>query len=233
MKRRTNRILLLAVLSLCACMGSDGFEQGNVRYSFFDFSDGLQNWKAGFAGHSITSRQDESFDVSHSRLPALFNESKALEIKGKNQGDTLFMFIKRQIHGLDPNTQYQLDCEVRLISELLTDTDNNQDIEVFFKYGSSVLEPQVAENEERGKFELSLDAMGSQESGGVLKYVQKINPPVSRQTPGEQIINSFNVPIRARTDAEGKLWVLMGTELLSQVEMAFYYNTIVIYYTRL
>lgn len=166
-------------------------------------------------------------------VPGHFNESKAMRIKGKNQDEKLFMFIKRQIHGLDPNANYQIDCEVRLISDLLAETENNKGIDVFFKYSTSTIEPLVVANAEKGRNELNLDTISREESGGEIKYVEKINPPISKQIAVDQVINSYNRPLLGRTDAEGKLWVLMGTELHSQAEMAFYYNTIVIYYTRL
>jgi hypothetical protein len=230
---RIHRLSLLITLSLCACLDSENFDQGNVRYSFFDFSKDLQDWSAAVSGHSITERQEDLIEMSHSSLPTFFNPSKALKIKVKNEEGKLFMFIKRQIHGLDSNANYKIECEIRLVSELLVETEKNQDVEIFCKYGSSTIEPMVTSNTENGIYELNLDVVNRDESGGEIKYVQKINPPISVQMPVEQVINSFSMPLTGLTDAEGKLWVLIGIELHSKAEMAFYYNTIVIYYTRM
>ncbi|MCC5931576.1 MAG: hypothetical protein JJU28_20180 [Cyclobacteriaceae bacterium] len=233
MNLRIHHVMIVLVLGLCACLTSDDFGQGNVRYSFFDFTDGLQNWSAGIAGHSIEESQENLLEVSHSSLPTLFNDSKALKIRAKIDGEKIFMFIKRQVHGLDPNANYQIVCEVRLGAELLTETDRNSNAEVLFKYGSSSLEPMVSANVDEGIYALNLNAMSREVSGGEIKTVQKINPPVSRQMPAVHTVNTFNIPLQGSTDAEGKLWILMGTESDLQSELAFYYNAIVIYYTRM
>ncbi|MHA6248505.1 hypothetical protein ACXYMU_11250 [Pontibacter sp. CAU 1760] len=76
----------------------------------FDFKGGATEWEGGFADYPKewdTTRFE--FVCRHADLPAEVNrQGKGILISGRNISDDLFMFMKKQITGLEPNHTYQV-----------------------------------------------------------------------------------------------------------------------------
>ena len=93
--------ICLLLLLLVSC--SAGFEQ---EYQFdFDFEEDEQGWVTDYA--DLPADYEPliyELDSGWGELPSGL-EGNAIFLSGHNRSDDLFMFLKRQVEGLKPNTR--------------------------------------------------------------------------------------------------------------------------------
>jgi hypothetical protein len=76
----------------------------------FDFARGTQGWTAEFSDYP--PGQEAFFELTAESRPAPVRGTESLYISGNNHSDDLFMFFKREVTGLRPNTLYQVSFVV-------------------------------------------------------------------------------------------------------------------------
>ena len=105
------------ILSLALVSGFQGRAQTFVS----DFAEGYDGWAGDFADYPITDSVFYQLAFNRTTLPAPLNTAKhALMITGSNHSDDLFMFIKKKITGLQPNTTYMVKIDVEFASRAPT-----------------------------------------------------------------------------------------------------------------
>ena len=78
----------------------------------YDFQNDDQSWEGDFADYPLGEESFYELSYELSNLPTPLNtNSGALKQSGNNHSDDLFMFIRRQINGLKPNTDYRVSYE--------------------------------------------------------------------------------------------------------------------------
>ncbi len=235
MNNAITRFFVIAVsIILTSCFGLDDDSAADVRFSFFDFKEDAQGWTGDFANYTEASRVNLQLEVNRTDIPEKLGDSKSIKFSVNNLNEDLLMFMKRQVQGLDSNATYKIECEVRLISEMITDTSNIEDSKsmIYFKYGSSKIEPVTEFMENDSKHEFSLDAGDADKDGSDLKFIGRLGFPQSADQPKVHNITSYHKPIFVQTDNNGKLWLVFGIETKHDLHMSFYFDTIVIYYTK-
>ena len=128
--------LLLFVLVSC----STGFEQ---EYKFnFTFDEDEQGWIVDFADLPVDYEAEiYELDSGWSELPSGL-EGYGIYMHGHNRSDDLFMFLKKRVEGLKPNTAYQVVFTIDLASntpEGLMGIGGSPGESVFVKEGCSQL----------------------------------------------------------------------------------------------
>lgn len=221
--------LIIAVfIAVLSCNHSEDDPLPSQTISF-NFDDGVQEWTAGMSDFpSDWDPEGLEFSFEHSSLPPeVNNNGKALKISGRNISDDLFMFIKREISGLKVNHTYSLFFDIELASQYPAESvgiGGSPGSSVYLKAGGSDNEPQVIDME--GGFQMNIDK-GNQSQGG--------NDMVVLGTvgiPGEDfrytLINRNNddQPVRVTTDANGKMWAIVGTDSGFEGTTTLYYNKI-------
>src|SRR4051812_24914357 len=134
----------------------------------FDFSNGAQGWTAEFADYPVGSGSFYELASGYRSLPAPLNSRGGFFISGNNHSDDLFMYIKRQVTGFEPNTDY----EVSLIVEFATDVPagcggvgGSPGESVFVKAGASSIEPTTFVDQ-LGYLRMNIDK-GNQANSGI------------------------------------------------------------------
>jgi hypothetical protein len=191
-----------------------------VERSFFD--EGDEGWIAEFADYPDGLEDSMKLEFRHS--PLFITESignvSALKQSGYATNSDLFMFVKQQILGLQPNSRYTIKIEVELNSQLkeeYTGNLDNYDIGSFLKVGAFKTEPiTILEQDEdnpdvsivKTDFDKGEDEQGGQDMTmiGRLEYTGVGEKPI--------LLNGSNTdfPLYAATDAEGKLWIAVGID---------------------
>jgi hypothetical protein len=221
---RVGSVLVLVSLFLSGCdlNSEDSASPAGwlIERSFFD--DGDEGWIAEFADYP--EGLEDSMKLAYKPSPLFISESigsvSAFKQSGYATNSDLFMFVKQQISGLEPNSRYIIRIEVELNSQLKEeytgDLDNSQ-YGSFLKVGAFKTEPKTIIEQDDDNPDISLiktdfdkgeDDQGGQDMAmiGRLEYT----------TPGEKpiLLNGSNVdfPIYAATDAEGKLWIAVGID---------------------
>ena len=111
-------IVFVCMMLLCSCSLSDDDKGISVFSVSFDFSESADGWTADFADLPANAEDSIFYELKHgyTNLPANLGMRKAIMLSGNNHSDDLFMFIKRKVTGLNPNTSYTLVFEVELLN---------------------------------------------------------------------------------------------------------------------
>jgi pectate lyase len=147
--------------------------------------------------------------------PAQMGGARALRIQGHNRSDDLFMFWKRQVTGLQPNTTYRVRMSVRFVSSYRRGSigiGGSPAESVFVKMGASPAEPLVAADRE-GMLSLNLDKGNQAQSGIDAAKVGDVSLP-ARGAAAYGYVQRNNHAARQTvvTDSSGSLWLVFGTD---------------------
>src|SRR5688572_29041821 len=111
-------IVFFCLILLTGCSLSDENQGISVFSVSFDFNQSDEGWRGDFS--DLPSNEDDSgfyeLKYAFTDLPANLGVRKGIMLSGNNHSDDLFMFIKKKITGLSPNTSYTLVFEVELAS---------------------------------------------------------------------------------------------------------------------
>ncbi len=186
----------------------------------FNFGTDTQGWVGDFAEYFVGAEASFNLSWGWANLPTpLPNNEKGIFLSGFNMSDDLTMFIKRQIRGLSPNTNYDLTFKITIETNIppgIIGIGGSPGEGVFFKVGASRREPiKVPMQTVTGAiYRLNID-IGFQSQGGRNAIVigNLANPAVNPLDPTfEPKILTNTKPFRARTDAQGRLWLFVGTD---------------------
>ncbi|MFI5343027.1 MAG: hypothetical protein ACHQUC_02275 [Chlamydiales bacterium] len=214
---------------------SDSPEHPTTHFDF-NFNANEQNWVGDFADYPVGDETFFELEFGRAVLPnpiPLSNEvlENGLYLSGNNHSDDLFMFVKRQVEGLEPNTFYALTFNVILESNIppgRIGIGGSPGESVYVKVGGSALEPQKIGI--RGYYQMNVDK-GNQSTGGeeALVVGNLANVHVDREDPRFEPITYVNsTPLRVKTDPEGRLWLFLGTDSGFEGPTLFYIVSIAV-----
>jgi hypothetical protein len=226
-------------LSIVGC-GDSGGETPSAFV--FDFEDGQQGWVAGFSDLPADYSQDMyELESSWEPLPSVPSglEGHGIYIQGHNRSDDLFMFLKTQVTGLEPETTYQANFEIDLATNMpegMIGVGGSPGESVFVKAGATAIEP-VAEEDPEGYLRMNI-SKGNQATDGadMITLGHIAHPELDVETAGEvymiKTLDSEGRRFRVTTDADGRLWFIVGTDSGFEGLTAIYYSQISVDLTR-
>lgn len=217
-------LLILPLLGLLSACGSDNDDikaDPNTKMLQIDFNDGITGWKVGFADYPAGEEEFYELGSGHANLPAaLTTTRKGFKVTGNNHSDDLFMFITKQVDGLEPNTRYDLRFKVTFG----TNAQNNcvgiggsPGNSVWIKVGATKNEPKAV-NDGTGFLLLNWDK-GNQAAGGSDAIIAG-DFANSQECSATDVVTTYlkktliteKGAYSAVTDDKGSLWILMGTD---------------------
>ncbi len=196
----------------------------------FDLGQDAAGWGGGFADLPVDYEQDSYLlDFGYIDSPL---GGKALMISSMNRSDDIFMYIKKQItaaDGLSPNTTYLVTIEVVFATSApagAMGVGGAPGEAVYVKVGASSIEPVPVDK--GGFYELSVDK-GQQSTGGydavVVGNVAKlVNDDF--ETYELKTLNNQDNPIEVTTDADGNMWIFVGTDSGFEGLTTLYYTAV-------
>ena len=214
---------MVLVLVAAGCMNAD--KDSFYVFSQYDsFNEGLHDWKVDFADYPVNDSAFYELQYAHANLPEDLGEGKALMVSGNNHSDDLFMFIKKKIRYLKPNTEYAISFEIEFATNATGDVGvgGSPGASVFLKAGAHAAEPLKVNVDEY--YQMNIDK-GNQSVGGSDMVV--IGNIVTPQSDGYAYQSRNNTTtFIARTNSQGELWVIVGTD-------SGFEGTTTLYYTRI
>jgi len=212
-------------------MASCGPEQEVKVYTFsYLFADSTSGWTADFADYPLDST-GSYLHFKHDSLPYIINRDSSLyslKLSGTNIDDGLFMFVKRQISGLRPNTDYEIFMNVRLASKEPISNNGLEDTSgelVYVKVGASTVEPEVELEGESGYYRLNLDKGFGDEGGANALTVGNIGVGTTT-TKYALITRNSTESFVVTSDGNGKMWLIVGTDSQFAGRTVVYYTQI-------
>lgn len=199
----------------------------------FDFSTSTEGWIGGF---SDLPRNQEIFyelDFQWSALPTPLNTAQnSLYISGNNHSDDLFMFIKKKITGLQPNTTYTIAFNIEFASIYPTNgvgVGGAPGEGVTMKAGATLIEPDTIDG---------TMAPGNPELIMNIDKANQIQPGLDMDTIGHVGVadtttvyalksnNNLSHLFSITTDSTGEVWLIIGTDSGFEATTSLYYNKI-------
>ena len=226
----SNGLLVALALSLSAC-GSPTAPGAMVVT--LDFSSGAQGFVAGFADYPPANESIFFLQSGHLPLPPATGASGGgLFISGINRSDDLFMYYKGRITGLVPNTRYGAGFVLEVATNAPTGcggVGGAPGESVYLKAGIMVVEPAGVLASD-GHLRMNIDK-GNQANGGVDAVILgnvANSQPCGEDTPRYELktVSSGNQEVVATADAQGRLWLLFGSDSGFESLTALWYTQV-------
>ena len=181
----------------------------------FEFTSDAEGWVVGFADLPVNYDQSiYELDHGHRQLPDGL-EGGGIYVQGHNRSDDLFMFLKRQVDGLRPDTTYAVSVSVDLATNVaagLVGIGGSPGESVYVKAGASTVEPLAVEDE-NGYLRMNIDK-GNQSNGGQAMAVlgNVAHDEVEDREYRIKTLDNTGLPLSVTTDSEGRAWLIVGTD---------------------
>ncbi len=211
-------------------------------FSFeYDFETGMEGWAAVFADYPIGNEEAMNLSYKHTALPANLPQNRmALEISGANTSDDLVMMVKKKITGLKPNTVYDITFDMNLASQYPENSvgiGGSPGSSVVLKVGAVQEEPKAIE----GDLGYAANVPNWDNRTPLVKgertddVVVIGNIGIEGDESVYEIINRNNrepdLSFSKKTDSQGELWVMVGTDSGFEGPTTLYYDAIYVYFT--
>ena len=216
---KTVRIFCLFSLLMVTGCALDDEDALEIMAHSYDFNESINGWTPEFTDYPVN---EEPLSDSVYRWKAEYvyspsnDGSKALLLSCNNLSGDIFMFLKRKIENLKPNTNYRLVYEISFSTNILAGSG------LTLKAGGSELEPKkIIEN---GYYTLNLDKGYDTNSGENLSSLGD----AGAATPGLVTKNNTNAysPLIVRSNSKGEIWLVVGTDSLVQGINSIFYSKI-------
>jgi hypothetical protein len=198
----------------------------------FDFRVGRQGWQAGFADYDPDVHVIDA-ESGIRALPPELGAGTGFHLAGTNASDDLFMFLKRRLSaadGIKPNRLYQVRLTIIFGSNAPSGAagiGGSPGESVFLKAGASTQSPGPILGDD-GQLRMNVDK-GNQATGGrTASVVDTIGNGTSPEVEPVYVslerrhVHTFPV----RSDANGNLWLLIGTDSGFEGRTALYFQRV-------
>lgn len=226
--------LLMAIflLGIFSCdLSSD--ESGILVFSYsFDFSQSQNEWQVDFTDFPAGVDDSLFYELQFAytdRPSNLGANLKSMMLSGNNHSDDLFMFMKKKITDLTPNTDYTIVFDVELASNAPKGSigiGGAPGESVFLKAGAIGIEPKKVIDD--NQFALNVDK-GNQSSQGenavilgdiAVDFGTKEYALITRNNA-----SGYSTPFVAKSNSKGEIWLMVGTD-------SGFEGTTTVYYTK-
>lgn len=236
-----NKIHLLILINLLVVLGScekDDLESGDRTIEYL-WESGTEGWNLGYADYPANLTLEDSLNLfamsfGHKTLPnEITPAQKGLFIAGANRSDDLFMYLYAPVENLKPSSDYDVTFELVLASKAPTNAigiGGAPGEAVTLKVGAVPFKPNVI-IDDSGWYRMNLDKSNQSQSGEDMIAIGHIG--VADDTQNYALINRTNKsPLRIRTDRDGKLWLIMGTDSGFEGYTGLYYAQLKVQFKR-
>ena len=195
----------------------------------FGFDVDAEGWVAGFADLPADFNRDiYELDSGFRELPEGL-AGNGFYIQGHNRSDDLFMYLARHVDGFQPSTGYRVTVEIDLATNVpggLIGIGGSPGESVYVKAGASAIEPSQ-EQDSSGWLRSNIDK-GNQANGGTEMVVvgNVSHPDVVGDEYKIKTLTNEGSPLSVTTDANGGLWLIVGTDSGFEGLTRLYYTRI-------
>ncbi len=224
--------LLLATSLTTACEWADDDTTPPIIEHSYNFNESMDGWVGDFADLPEEGQETYDLEISHSPLPEDIEPSSgSIMVQGNNRSDDLFMFLKKQVTGLSPSTTYQVTFDLEIASQYPEEAPGaggSPGSSVYLKAGATPDEPlPVREDNSRVTYlRMNIDKGNQSQEGTDMINIGHIG--IEGDEYRYELIRRDNGdrPFSATTDANGNLWLIIGTDSGFEGLTTLHYNSI-------
>jgi hypothetical protein len=232
--------LVAFLLTSCSEEGLPRLPRDNVDITY-DFSTDTEGWLIDFADYPVGEEAFYELAGGHAMLPPPLDETDgALRLSGSNRSDDLFMFAKKKLEGLEPNTTYGVTFSLNIASDAASGSvgiGGGPGASVNVKIGATAVEPmKVIATEDFGYeayYVMNIDKGNQFQSGEDMMRIGDFENGTDEFAYALINRNNAQNPFEAQTNSEGELWLVVGTDSGFEGITTIYYTAITVSLTPL
>ena len=222
--------LALLTSSLLLLSGCE-IDTGTAPAHYYDFRHGNQQWQAGFSDYPTDNAAIYELQSGVRNLPTGYT-GQGFYLQGMNRSDDLFMYIKRKVTGLEPATRYQLSVSVRFLTDAASDcigVGGAPGESVYLKFGYASQEPQ------QSGYYLNVDKGNQSQDGSNARVIGNIASSElscdDNKFASKIVSSSGATPLQFTSNADGSIWVFLGTDSGFEGLTRLYYRELELRFT--
>ncbi|WP_073002632.1 hypothetical protein [Mariniphaga anaerophila] len=219
--------VVAALLVLFSCSDKNLNQPDPVDF-FFDFAEGTDGWSGDFADYPVGEESNYELVFEYDTLPEPLDRSQmAIKQSGNNRSEDLFMFAKRKVSGLEPNTVYYITFTVEFATDVpngLEGVGGSPGESVCVKVGATTAEPKK-EKDSENFYRMNIDKGQQTEGGENMVAVSDFANGTDSETYTLKTVSNGS-PFGAATDEDGNLWLIVGIDSGFGATTTVYYNSI-------
>ncbi|QNQ08358.1 hypothetical protein [Sphingomonas alpina] len=235
-------ILLAACLALAGC-GDGNYVQGPAPTPTptptpspthapttiaFSFAAPDASWTSSYADYSLGQEGSIGFATRYEELPVPLQALRGLRHQSRNVSDDVFMYVHRAVDGLRPSARYRLTLSVTLATDAppgCAGVGGAPGEAVVVKTGLLAAPPAnriVGGTMVRPAFDIGAQSQPGADSV-VIGNIAKQTGPCSPTDYETKTLTTNAAGFEARSDANGRLWLFIGTDSGYEGHTALYY----------
>ena len=232
--------LLLSLIFLQACLNDDDLNDNGTDPSFifsYNFEGGQGEWIDGFTEYPLSKEDSLMISSEFTVVPSTITVADSLlRLSVIDTEGELFSFLKIQIEDLTPSTVFDVELEIELAAENLdaAGTTYTDDMKVHVKAGVFENEPLIVDGDSIDfgytTYVLDIDKGNGTDAGDDMVFLGTFDMPEPRASTPITRGNNSGKLLRASTDADGNMWLLIGTDSETKMHQAFYYSRVTVFY---
>ena len=219
---------LLPLLFFCLSSCNKLDKPTDYREYSYNFNFGTQGWDSLFSDYPKGEESFYELEFSFTHLPEPLDTTiKAIKISGNNHSDDLLSFITTRISLLIPNAVYEVTFDITMASNVATNsTGIGGSPDLAIGVGGLGYEPANILDEANFYRTNFISLLQSKESNNVMQMIGTIG--VQDTITTYTLINRNNTdnPVRLKTNENGELWLLIGTDSGFEGITSLYFTSI-------
>lgn len=220
-------ITFLLLLALFSCNDKNREHPDPVEFAW-DFNGGAEDWTGDFAGYPTGEEAFYELVFEHDTLPEPLSQNQfALKLSGKNHGNNLFMFAKRKVSGLEPNTTYYTTFTIEFASDVADETVVAGRLlgeSIHLKAGAVNTEP-VKNADSESTYSMNIDKGNQNEDGDDMVIIGNSANGTHQAVYALKTVSNEK-PFHVTTGDNGELWIIAGIDSGFETTTTIYYNKI-------
>jgi hypothetical protein len=217
-------VAVLAVLTISCSDEKDGVNPNNSINA--DFSKSIEGWNWGFADYPEGVEEEWQFSVKQDTLPSpLDRTKKALRVSGSNHSDDLFMYITKKVTMPKANQSYEGTFEIDFATEAAEGSmgvGGSPAHSVYMGIGLVSVEPAKKMTDD-GHYRMNISKISQSQDGEDMKVIGDVS---NGKDDFVYTMVKRTGKFTGKTDANGNLWVIIGTDSGFEAVTTLYYTNV-------
>lgn len=192
-----------------------------------NFNSSTTDWIGGFADYPEGVEEDWGFSVTHSPLPSpLDTTKKGVRISGSNHSDDLFMYLTRKVSMPKPDQLYKGTFEVEFATNAAEESvgvGGSPAHSIYVGIGLTSVEPKKVLDSTDGHYRMNISKIQQAGDGEDMKVIGDVS---NGKPESEYTLVTRTGEFTGKTDADGNLWIIVGTDSGFEAVTTLYYTRI-------